>query len=60
MDLDGRIGEVLALMPGAYVSEGQKLATVIPGGELLIIAEFNPEARERATENLVYLDVLET
>jgi hypothetical protein len=25
-----------------------------------IIAEFNPQARERATENLVYLDVLET
>ena len=25
-----------------------------------IIAEFNPPARERATENLVYLDVLET
>ena len=25
-----------------------------------IIAEFNPLARERATENLVYLDVLET
>jgi hypothetical protein len=25
-----------------------------------IIAKFNPRARERATENLVYLDVLET
>ena len=25
-----------------------------------IIAEFNPQARERAAENLVYLDVLET
>ena len=25
-----------------------------------IIAEFNSQARERATENLVYLDVLET
>ena len=25
-----------------------------------VIAEFNPQARERATENLVYLDVLET
>jgi hypothetical protein len=25
-----------------------------------IIEEFNPQARERATENLVYLDVLET
>jgi hypothetical protein len=25
-----------------------------------IIAEFNGPARERATENLVYLDVLET
>ena len=25
-----------------------------------VIAEFNPQARERATENLIYLDVLET
>jgi hypothetical protein len=25
-----------------------------------IVTRFNPPARERATENLVYLDVLET
>lgn len=40
--IDGVIGEMLALRPGAVVAPGQKLATIIPSGELLIVAEFNP------------------
>jgi membrane fusion protein, adhesin transport system len=40
----GVIGDVLPLRPGAYVAEGQKLATVIPRGGLVIVAEFAPAA----------------
>jgi membrane fusion protein, adhesin transport system len=40
--VDGTIGEVLPLRPGAYVAPGQKLATILPRGDLLIVAEFEP------------------
>jgi membrane fusion protein, adhesin transport system len=40
--VDGVIAEVLPLRPGAFVSPGQKLATVVPVGDLLIVAEFDP------------------
>jgi membrane fusion protein (multidrug efflux system) len=40
--VDGRVGDVLQLKPGTYVAEGQRLATIIPGGELVVIAELNP------------------
>lgn len=40
--IDGVIAEVLPLRPGAFVSPGQKLATVVPDGNLLIVAEFDP------------------
>lgn len=40
--VDGRVGDVLTLKPGAYVAEGEKLATLIPEGDLIIVAEFNP------------------
>jgi membrane fusion protein (multidrug efflux system) len=40
--VDGRIGDVMPLKPGAYVPEGQKLATIIPDGELVVVAELNP------------------
>lgn len=40
--IDGVIGEMLALRPGAVVAPGQKLATIVPSGELFIVAEFNP------------------
>jgi len=38
----GRVGESTPLRAGAYVAEGQRLATVIPSGELLILADFDP------------------
>lgn len=38
----GRIGEVVPMRAGGYVAEGQKLATIVPGGELVILADFNP------------------
>ena len=40
--VDGVIAEVLPLRPGAFVASGQKLATVVPAGDLLIVAEFDP------------------
>jgi adhesin transport system membrane fusion protein len=38
----GRIGDVVPLPTGAYVAEGQLLATVVPAGELIIVADFSP------------------
>ncbi|MBL8699244.1 MAG: HlyD family efflux transporter periplasmic adaptor subunit [Alphaproteobacteria bacterium] len=38
----GRIGEVAPLHADAYVTEGQRLATIVPPGELIIVADFDP------------------
>lgn len=39
----GSIGEVQPLRPGAHVAEGQKLATIVPPGEqMLVVADFHP------------------
>lgn len=38
----GQIGELLPLNPGTYVAEGAKLATLMPIGELILIADFEP------------------
>lgn len=38
----GVLAEVQPLRPGAYVVAGQKLATIVPAGELLVVAEFDP------------------
>lgn len=40
----GTLGEVQALREGAVLSAGQRLATVVPTGELLVVAEFEPAA----------------
>lgn len=40
--VDGIVGDAPALRPGAYVAEGQSLASIVPGGELLIVADFRP------------------
>ncbi|MFL6846701.1 MAG: HlyD family secretion protein [Allosphingosinicella sp.] len=40
--VSGVVGEMRALSAGAYVAPGQKLATIIPQGDLLIVAEFDP------------------
>jgi membrane fusion protein (multidrug efflux system) len=42
--IDGTVGDVAPLRAGAYVAEGQKLATVVPRGGLIAVAEFNPAA----------------
>jgi membrane fusion protein (multidrug efflux system) len=38
----GRLGEVTPLGAGAYVDEGDRLATVVPTGRILAVAEFAP------------------
>jgi membrane fusion protein (multidrug efflux system) len=40
----GRIGEVAPLHAGETVAVGQKLVTIIPAGELIAVAEFDPAA----------------
>lgn len=40
--VDGYLGELQALHAGSYVAEGAKLATLMPVGELVLVAEFEP------------------
>ena len=40
--VDGTIGDLAPLRAGAYVAEGQKIASVVPGGGLVIVADFVP------------------
>ncbi len=42
--IDGALGVVVELRPGSVVAQGQRLATVVPRGELRIIGEFQPSA----------------
>ncbi len=38
----GGLGSVAPLQPGTYVTVGQQLATVVPSGELIVVADFSP------------------
>jgi multidrug resistance efflux pump len=40
--VSGTLGDVAQLAAGAYVAQGQKLATVVPRGGLIIVADFAP------------------
>ena len=40
--VDGTLAEVATLHPGAWVGEGQHVATVLPAGRLRVVAEFSP------------------
>jgi membrane fusion protein, adhesin transport system len=40
--VDGVVGDVAALSPGAFIGAGQTLATIVPSGDLMIVAVFNP------------------
>ncbi len=42
--VDGRIGDVSTIEPGSYVKEGDKLASVVPPGELKVIGSFVPSS----------------
>ena len=39
---DGYLGELQPLHAGSYVAEGAKLGTLMPTGELMLVAEFEP------------------
>lgn len=38
----GRLGEVVPLRAGGYVAAGQRLATVVPYGDMIVVADFTP------------------
>lgn len=40
--VDGYLGELQPLHAGSFVAEGAKLATLMPMGELVLVAEFEP------------------
>lgn len=40
--VSGRIGDIVPMRPGAYVAEGMRLASVVPVGEMAIVADFDP------------------
>ena len=42
--VDGRIGECAILRPGAVLQEGEKLASIVPEGRLLVAAQFPAQA----------------
>ena len=42
--VSGKVGDVMPLRAGAYAAEGQVMATLVPQGELIIVAEFEPAA----------------
>jgi membrane fusion protein (multidrug efflux system) len=42
--ISGRIGEAPPLRTGANIAQGQKLAMIVPQGDLMIVADFNPAA----------------
>jgi membrane fusion protein (multidrug efflux system) len=43
----GLLGEVANSKPGAVLREGDKLGTIVPAGEIRVVAEFSPSALGR-------------
>jgi multidrug resistance efflux pump len=41
--IDGRIGECMILRPGSVVEEAESLASIIPSGQLRVVAQFPAE-----------------
>jgi len=42
--IDGRIGECMTLRPGSVVEEAERLASIVPSGQLRVVAQFPAEA----------------
>ena len=42
--IDGRIGECIILRPGSVVEEAESLASIVPSGQLRVVAQFPAEA----------------
>jgi len=52
--VDGRVGEAAMLRVGAVVAEGERLGSIVPAGNLLVVAQFPAQAafgRIRAGES---------
>ena len=45
--VDGRLGEIAPLQVGAVIHEGQPLASILPNGQVRVVAEFLPSALGR-------------
>jgi multidrug resistance efflux pump len=45
--VDGRLGEISPLQVGAVIREGERLASIVPDGQVKIVAEFLPSALGR-------------
>jgi multidrug resistance efflux pump len=45
--VDGTLAEVAALRPGAIVRAGDRVATIVPDGELHVVADFGPQTLGR-------------
>ena len=46
---NGRIGEAAIVRAGGVVSEGERLAAIVPEGRLLVVAQFPPRRRSAAS-----------
>ena len=42
--IDGRVGECMTLRPGSVVEEAESLASIVPSGQLRVVAQFPAEA----------------
>jgi multidrug resistance efflux pump len=42
--ISGRLGECASVRLGSHITEGQQLGVILPGGELQVVAEFQPSA----------------
>src|SRR5262249_34336452 len=43
----GRLGDAAVLRPGAVVQQGQRLAFIVPSGDIIAVAQFSPAASGR-------------
>ncbi|MGO9087222.1 MAG: HlyD family secretion protein [Terriglobales bacterium] len=42
--IDGRVGECMTLRPGSVLEEAENLASIVPSGQLRVVAQFPAEA----------------
>jgi membrane fusion protein (multidrug efflux system) len=40
--VDGTVGEAAPLRPGAVISVGERLGSIVPSGRLIVVAHYNP------------------
>jgi membrane fusion protein (multidrug efflux system) len=45
--VSGRLGEVHPVQVGAFIRDGERLASIVPDGKVRVVAEFTPQALGR-------------